>query len=76
MLLQAAAKHLCPVTLELGGKGPGIVTRNADLYKSAKRIVFSKFFNNGQICAAADYLLVERSVQDKFLKELQRVLKE
>lgn len=73
---QAAAKHLTPVTLELGGKGPAIVTKNADIQKAATRIVFSKFFNNGQICAAADHVLVERSVAARFVAAVRNVLKQ
>jgi len=70
----AAAKTLSPVTLELGGKSPCIVTARANLKVAAKRLVSGKFFNVGQTCVAPDYLLVESSVKDDFLKILESEL--
>ena len=72
----AAAKTLSPVTLELGGKSPCIVTAQANLKVAAKRIMSAKFFNVGQTCVAPDYILVESSVRDEFLKYLKQHLQE
>lgn len=76
IVMQAAAKHLTPVTLELGGKSPCIIDASANLEISARRVAWTKFFNCGQTCVAPDYLLVHRSVHDAFVKALQGVLKE
>lgn len=67
IVYEAAAKNLTPVTLELGGKSPAIVTKKADLKMAAKRIVWGKFLNAGQTCIAPDYLLVDESVKDTLL---------
>ena len=64
----AAAKHLTPTTLELGGQAPCIITRSADVDTAAKRITFSKFLNAGQICLAANHVFVDPSVHDKFVE--------
>ncbi len=66
-IMAMAAPHLTPVTLELGGKSPAIVDRNADVDRAAQRIVWSRFFNAGQTCVAADHALVHREVMDRFL---------
>src|SRR5262249_35340579 len=58
IVMEAAAKHLTPITLELGGKSPCIVDRSADLDIAARRIVWGKFYNAGQTCIAPDYVLV------------------
>lgn len=68
----AAARHLTPVTLELGGKSPAIVTANADLELAARRVAWGKFMNAGQTCVAPDYIYVAASVADKFTKLLQK----
>lgn len=65
---EAAAKNLTPVTLELGGKNPCIVTASANLKLAAKRIVWGKFLNAGQTCIAPDYVLVQSSVKTRFLQ--------
>lgn len=70
IVYQAAAKYLTPVTLELGGKSPAIVTSSAKIDIAAKRIVWGKFLNAGQTCIAPDYLLVDETVKDKFLKKI------
>ena len=70
LVLQKAAKHLTPVTLELGGKSPCIVDETADVELAAKRIVFGKFLNAGQTCVAPDYVLVYSSVKKAFLDSL------
>ena len=66
LVMAKAAEHLTPVTLELGGKSPCIITKNADLPLSARRTAFGKLINCGQTCVAPDYILVERSVQHQF----------
>lgn len=65
VVLTAAARHLTPVTLELGGKSPVIVDRDTDLDAVARRIAFGKFLNAGQTCVAPDYLLAEPEVADR-----------
>ncbi|SIS67165.1 aldehyde dehydrogenase (NAD+) [Chryseobacterium ureilyticum] len=76
IIYKAAAEHLAPVVLELGGKSPAIVTQHANLEIAAKRIVWGKFLNAGQTCVAPDYLLVEESVQEQFLEMLRKYIKE
>jgi aldehyde dehydrogenase (NAD+) len=74
IVMEAAAKHLTPVTLELGGKSPCIVDESADLDVSVKRIAWTKFYNCGQTCVAPDYVLVQRSVHDRFVSKLKETL--
>lgn len=76
IIMLAAAKHLTPVTLELGGKSPCIVDETADLALAAKRIVWGKFMNGGQICVAPDYILVHKKVKDKIIEEMKKVIVE
>ena len=73
---EKAARWLCPVTLELGGKSPVIVHSSANLRHAAHRILWAKTFNAGQTCIAPDYVLVERSVRDRFVEELRKAWKE
>lgn len=75
-VLRRASEHLTPVVLELGGKSPCIVDSTAKIKLAAKRIVFGKFLNCGQTCVAPDYILCERSVKDKLIKEICREIKE
>lgn len=70
IVMEAAAKHLIPVTLELGGKSPCIVMPDADIKLAAKRITFGKFTNAGQTCIAPDYLLVHESIKEDLLREM------
>lgn len=70
-VMAQAAKHLTPVTLELGGKSPCIVDKSANLRLAAKRIVFGKYLNCGQTCVAPDYILCEKAVQDKLVAALK-----
>ena len=72
IVMAAAARHLTPFTLELGGKSPCFVFADANLEMSARRIAWGKFLNAGQTCVAPDYLLVESSVTEKFLPLLTR----
>ena len=70
MVMEAAAKHLTPVVLELGGKSPCIIDKDADLKVAAKRVAWGKALNAGQTCIAPDYLLIHEDVKEYFLKRL------
>jgi acyl-CoA reductase-like NAD-dependent aldehyde dehydrogenase len=76
IVMQAAAKHLTPVTLELGGKSPCIVDSDVDLKYAAKRITWGKYLNAGQTCIAPDYLLVDRRIKSDLLTEIQKCVEE
>ncbi|WP_082686359.1 aldehyde dehydrogenase [Bacillus coahuilensis] len=76
IVMEAASKHLTPVTLELGGKSPCIVHKDADLKLAAKRVAFGKLTNAGQTCIAPDYLFIHSSIKDEFLGEYSRVVEE
>ena len=67
-VMTAAAKNLTPVVLELGGKSPCIVNRNADIATAAKRIAWGKTLNSGQTCIAPDYLILHKDIKDEFVK--------
>jgi aldehyde dehydrogenase (NAD+) len=70
LIMEAASGQLSPVTLELGGKSPGIVAEDANLDFAAKKIAWSKWINAGQTCVAPDYLLVHENVVGRFLPKL------
>ncbi|PWT99159.1 MAG: aldehyde dehydrogenase family protein [Bacteroidetes bacterium] len=70
-IYQMAAKDLIPVTLELGGKSPAIIEPGANLEVSAKRVALGKFINVGQTCVAPDYVLVHKSIKEKFVSLLK-----
>ncbi|KAJ8911167.1 hypothetical protein NQ315_013022 [Exocentrus adspersus] len=72
----AAAKHLTPTTLELGGKSPVYLDASAHIERAARRIIWGKFMNVGQTCVAPDYLLCSKEVQAKFLSYSKKILKE
>ena len=72
VVMTAAAHHLTPVTFELGGKSPTIVAADADIDVTARRIAWGKFLNAGQTCVAPDYVLVEASVEQRFLERAPR----
>ena len=76
IVMRAAAEHLTPVTLELGGKSPAIVSRNANVKVAAKRIAWGKFVNAGQTCIAPDYVLVERPVHDELVAAIGEAITE
>lgn len=76
LVMQAASKHLTPVSLELGGKSPVIVEESADLKLAARRIAFGKVLNAGQTCVAPDYLMIHKSVRDQFVFYYQQALEE
>lgn len=71
IIYEAAAKHLTPVTLELGGKSPSFVLADADIKTTAKRLVWAKFLNAGQTCVAPDYVLVEKKIEKALLEAIQ-----
>lgn len=75
IVMEAAAKHLSPVTLELGGKSPAIVDREADFDAAARRITWGKFLNAGQTCLAPDYVLVHQDVQEQLLDRLTQAVR-
>ena len=75
VVMEAAAKHLTPVTLELGGKSPAIVTDSADLAVSARRVAWGKYVNAGQTCVAPDYVLVHEASHDAFVEELGKAVR-
>jgi aldehyde dehydrogenase (NAD+) len=70
VVMAAAAAHLTPVTLELGGKSPAIVAADAHVEVAARRIAWAKFLNAGQTCVAPDYVLVDRAVEASLLRAL------
>jgi aldehyde dehydrogenase (NAD+) len=74
IVMQAASRHLTPVTLELGGKSPCIVDRDVKIEYAARRIAWAKFFNAGQTCVAPDYLLVDEHIRDKFVEALKKTV--
>ncbi|MFC0557469.1 aldehyde dehydrogenase [Halalkalibacter alkalisediminis] len=76
VVMEAAAKQLIPVTLELGGKSPAVVDKSAKLDLAAKRIAWGKFINAGQTCVAPDYVLVHEEVKDSFLNHLKKQMDE
>ncbi|KAJ8956619.1 hypothetical protein NQ318_013972 [Aromia moschata] len=73
---QAAAKHLTPTTLELGGKSPLYLDETVNMSKATRRILWGKYLNSGQTCVAPDYLLCTKPVQEKFLQEARKVIVE
>lgn len=72
IVYKAAAENLTPVTLELGGKSPAIVTETCNLKVSVRRIVWGKFLNAGQTCIAPDYVLVHKSIEQKFFEQTKQ----
>ena len=74
IVMTAAAKHLTPVTLELGGKSPCIIAADSDLALAARRVAWGKFLNAGQTCIAPDYLLVDETVAESFIEEMKKAI--
>jgi aldehyde dehydrogenase (NAD+) len=74
IIMTAAARHLTPVTLELGGKSPCIVHEDAHLNYGVKRISWGKFFNAGQTCIAPDYVLLHRKIKERFVEKMTGTL--
>ncbi|WP_299491681.1 aldehyde dehydrogenase [Acaryochloris sp. IP29b_bin.137] len=75
-VMKAAAEHLTPVTLELGGKSPCIVDTDIHVEHAARRIVWGKFINAGQTCVAPDYLLIHRTIKADLLTYLQQAIRD
>lgn len=76
IVMKAAAEHLTPVTLELGGKSPAIVDADCDLGLAARRVAWGKFLNAGQTCIAPDYVLVQENAADGFIAGLGTAITE
>jgi len=76
IVYEAAARHLTPVTLELGGKCPCIIDENTHLKYTAKRIVWGKFVNCGQVCLAPNYLFVHKNIKEKAVATILKTIKE
>lgn len=76
IVMEAAAKYLTPLTLELGGKSPCIVHEDADMKLAAKRIAWGKFINAGQTCIAPDYILVHTSMKERLISELKSYIEQ
>ena len=76
IVMQAAAKHLASVTLELGGKSPVVVDETANVKQAASRIAWAKGMNCGQICIAPDYVFVHSSIKEQFIQEYQSAVRE
>lgn len=76
IVMEKAAKHLTPVTLELGGKSPVIIDKSTNLKISAKRVMWGKLINTGQTCVAPDYVLAHEDIYDEFIDECIKITKE
>lgn len=75
IVMEKAAKRLTPVTLELGGKSPAVVHKDADIKTAARRIAWGKFMNAGQTCIAPDFVLVHRQEKDELVKQLTKAIR-
>ncbi len=76
IVYQAAAKHLTPVTLEIGGKSPAFITEKCDLNVALRRLLWGKFLNAGQTCIAPDYILVHEKIKDEFISKAKTFIDE
>ncbi|XP_029413955.1 fatty aldehyde dehydrogenase [Nannospalax galili] len=76
IVMEAAAKHLTPVTLELGGKSPCYIDKDCDLDVACRRITWGKYMNCGQTCIAPDYVLCEASLQDQIVQKIKETVKD
>eukprot|EP00756_Hemistasia_phaeocysticola_P031040 Hpha_TRINITY_DN16327_c0_g1::TRINITY_DN16327_c0_g1_i3::g.59555::m.59555/K00128/ALDH; aldehyde dehydrogenase (NAD+) len=76
LVAQAAAKHLTPTVLELGGKSPTIIDKSADLQHAAERVAWATFLNSGQTCVRPDFCLVHESVADKFIAIMKKTVRQ
>ncbi|MFZ2538521.1 MAG: aldehyde dehydrogenase [Oscillospiraceae bacterium] len=72
IVMEAASKNVTPLVLELGGKSPCIIDKSANIDLAAKRIVWGKYLNSGQTCVAPDYVLIDQSVKEEFIKSAQK----
>ncbi|EZH65365.1 aldehyde dehydrogenase [Bacillaceae bacterium JMAK1] len=76
IVMEAASKNLVPVTLELGGKSPTLVHKDANIKRAAERIVWGKFLNNGQTCIAPDHIIVHADVKDSLIKAMKKKIEQ
>ncbi|KAL8804698.1 MAG: hypothetical protein Q9182_002390 [Xanthomendoza sp. 2 TL-2023] len=76
IIAKKAAETLTPVTLELGGRNPAIVTKNANVKLAAKRLLWGKIMNAGQVCISQNYIMVDKEVLDPFIAEMKVVMKQ
>lgn len=76
IIMEAASRHLTPVTLELGGKSPCYIDKNCDLTIACRRIAWGKYTNCGQTCIAPDYILCDPSIQDRVIEEIKKNVKD
>ncbi|XP_031728312.1 aldehyde dehydrogenase family 3 member A2a isoform X2 [Anarrhichthys ocellatus] len=76
LVMEAAARHLTPVTLELGGKSPCYIDKDCDIRIACRRITWGKFVNCGQTCIAPDFILCEASIQSQVIEEIKKCIKE
>ena len=76
IIAKKAAETLTPITLELGGRNPAIVTKNADIRLAARRLLWAKIVNAGQVCISQNYTLIDREVLDRFVSETKLAMKE
>ncbi|NFA62000.1 aldehyde dehydrogenase [Clostridium sporogenes] len=74
IVMKAAAENLTPIILELGGKSPCIVDKDADIDLAARRIAWGKFLNAGQTCVAPDYLIVHKNIKEKFISLMEKYI--
>lgn len=73
-VMQAAAKNITPITLELGGKSPCIIDENIDLDVAVRRIAWGKFINAGQTCIAPDYLFINKNIKEEFIEKFIKTI--
>ena len=75
VVMTAAARNLTSVTLELGGKSPAIIDETANIRTAARQIAWGKWINNGQTCVAPDFILIQRSEKDRFIREIREAVR-
>jgi beta-apo-4'-carotenal oxygenase len=76
IIAKKAAETLTPVTLELGGRNPAIITKHADPRLAARRLIWAKTFNAGQVCVSQNYILIDQEILPRFIEEMKKVFKE
>jgi len=74
LVMEKAAQHLTPMTLELGGKSPCIIDKTAKIDLAAKRVAWGKLLNSGQTCVAPDYIIVHESIKNEFINALKKYI--
>lgn len=74
VIMRAAAEYLTPVTLELGGKSPAIIDETANISAAARKLTWGKWLNVGQTCIAPDYVLIQESKKDEFIKKMKEAI--